>query len=105
MPGTETIAPAQDGWRAAIWARTRRIADEFVLKAHRFADRADRLPSEFGKAGPVDEADPQALRREWLRCLRLWADYNPEEVFALKVGAALLGGAVIILWGLVAFLR
>ena len=69
-----------------------------MLRGHRIADRFDRLPNEFGKNGPVDETDAGAVLGEWRRCLRLWADYSPEEVFALKWGAALLGAVAVGLW-------
>ena len=71
-----------------------RILDAVVLKGHGLAVRLERLPVGFGDAGPVDEADPRALRREWLRQLRLWADSSPEELFALKAGALMLGAAI-----------
>jgi hypothetical protein len=86
-------------------ARIRRAVAVLTLRAHRLADRLDIVPDEFGKAEPVDEADASTVAAEWLRCLRLWASYNPEEVFALKIGAALLGALAAGLWILVAMMR
>jgi hypothetical protein len=93
------------GWRAGILHRAQRLGENLVLRAHHAADRLERLPAEFGKAGPVDESDPRAVAREWLRCARLWVDCNPEEVFALKAGAALLAVAIIAFWLLVGMVR
>lgn len=76
-----------------------RLIDGLTLKAHALAVRFDLAPAEFGDADPVDDTDPAALRREWLRQLRMWASYNPEDVFALKA-AALVG--VLALGGLLA---
>lgn len=69
-----------------------------ALGLHRLADRFDRLPPEFGCAGEIDEAEARAVVGEWIRCLRLWADYSPEQVFALKYGAVVLIAALIGLW-------
>ena len=102
MPETEmAAAPTAQVPRS----RLRRIASDLVLRCHRTVERLDALPAEFGKAGSLDETDAQALITEWRRCLKAWADYNPEEVFALKVGAVLLGVALATLWMLVALLR
>ena len=60
----------------------------------------DWTPHEFGSAAPVDEGDPKAVRAEWRRLARLWADYNGEALFAIKAGALMLGvglGAVLLL--------
>lgn len=75
----------------------RRLAAAAILWLHRQADRLDLIPSEFGDETPVDTRDPWAVAGEWRRQLRLWAAYNPEEVLALKAGAAALGAALIIL--------
>lgn len=80
----------------------RRLADAATLRAHRLACRWDVTPQEFGRDAPVDEDDPQAVRREWLRQLRLWAAYNPEQVFALQVGAGLLLLLLAGLWIMIA---
>lgn len=72
-----------------------RLLDAATLKLHALAVRLDEVPPEFGDAIPVDQTDPRALRREWLRQARLWATYNPEDVFALKAGA-LVGGAALL---------
>ena len=75
-----------------------RLGDQGSLALHRLADRFDLVPPEFGRETPVDESDARSVRVEWLRYLRLWAAYNPEEVFALKVGGALLATTVVALW-------
>lgn len=76
-----------------------------ILGAHRMADRFDLLPPEFAAAAPVDETAPEAVLAEWVRCLRLWADYSPEEVFGLKVGAGLLFATLVGLWVIVGLMR
>ena len=101
MPRTGSAAPPPEaagrtGHRTA--ALLRRLCERLVLRAHALAGRQDLVPPEFGRHAAVDEADPHAVLAEWLRCARLWADYNPEEVFAIKVGAALLGAALLALW-------
>lgn len=102
--GSSTESPAHHprgvGGRIALLAR--RARDRSVLGLHRMADRFDLVPPEFGREQPVDEADAGAVMTEWSRYFRLWADYNPEEIFALKVGAALLLAAIIALWLLIA---
>jgi len=72
-----------------------------VLGAHALAVKLDRLPEEFGRETPVDESDPKAVAREWLRQLRLWVAYNPEEVFAIKVwaGVGVLGLVTLLVIG------
>lgn len=72
----------------------RRIFDTATLKLHALAVRLDEVPQEFGDAEPVDTSNPTALRREWLRQLKMWASYNPEDVFALKAGA--VAGVVVL---------
>jgi hypothetical protein len=105
MPQTEIAAPPAARARLRIGARAQRLADRLILAAHRLAERLERVPSEFGKAGPVDEGDAGAVANEWLRCLRLWADYNPEELFALKAGAAVLAVVLVGFWLLVGLVR
>ncbi len=83
------------GQRLSRW--TDELVDAAILRAHGLAVRLDRVPQEFGDADPVDEADPKALRREWLRQFQIWADSSPEQLFALKVGAVLLGGPLLLL--------
>ncbi|WP_309091436.1 hypothetical protein [Phenylobacterium sp.] len=73
------------------------LLDAAVLRLHALAVRLDRVPPEFGDAEPVDETDPKALRREWARQYRIWADSSPEQLFAIKVGALLLGGPLLVL--------
>jgi hypothetical protein len=73
-----------------------------VLQVHRLAERLDLTPLEFGRAEPVDESDASAVFGEWLRLIRLWADYSPEQVFALKAGGALLLIAIVGMWIVIA---
>jgi hypothetical protein len=87
------------------FAKLGRLRDALVVRAHAMAVRFDATPDEFGKEGEVDETDPHALVAEWRRCLEAWAGYNPEEVFAVKVGVALLAAALFALWVLVALVR
>ena len=82
-----------------------RAGARLVLWLHRQAERADRVPSEFGDETPVDRADARAVAREWLRQARLWAAYNPEQMFALKVGLTALGLALLVLILLVGAIR
>ncbi|WP_041373294.1 hypothetical protein [Phenylobacterium zucineum] len=85
-------AKIREGGRPGrLW---RGVADAAVLRLHALAVRFDWTPQAFGDAGPVDETDPSALRAEWLRQYRTWADASPEQLFAIKVGAVLLGGAI-----------
>lgn len=98
----KAVAPAGAAQpRATLQARfaglVERALDIAVLRGHALAVRLDRLPGGFGDEAAVDEADPKALRLEWLRQFHLWADYNPEEVFALKAGALMLGGVLVVL--------
>jgi hypothetical protein len=91
------------------WARRARsvvgrAGDGLALAAHRLADRLDLVPSEFGRDSLVDETDARRVRAEWLRCLRLWSAYNPEEVFALQVGGGLLAATLVALWLAIALL-
>ena len=88
---------------ASGWGRRR--LDLLMLHAHRLADRFERLPTDFGSQGPVDETDARAVLAEWRRCLRLWIDYNPEEVFFLKVGGGLLAAAILALWVMIGLIR
>jgi hypothetical protein len=87
--------PALDTQTAGGALRLRNAA---VLRLHRLADRFEQLPPEFGAETEVDETNANAVVAEWIRCLRLWAAYSPEQVFALKVGAALLVAAIVGLW-------
>jgi hypothetical protein len=81
---------------AGRW-RLPKTGERAVLWLHGLADRLDLIPAEFGRDAPVDAADGGALAKEWLRQARLWADHNPEEMLGLKVGAVLLGGALVAL--------
>jgi hypothetical protein len=81
--------------QARLAALAERVLDGLVLRAHGLAVRLDRVPEGFGDDAPVNEADAGAVRREWLRLLRQWADYSPEEVFALKAGALMLGAVLV----------
>lgn len=87
--------PDMDASRPAAGGRLRLAAESLILWLHRKADRWDLIPSEFGEEAPVDQSDAGAVAREWLRQLRLWAAYNPEEVLALKAGVAILGAALL----------
>lgn len=75
----------------------RQYGEKLVLFLHRQAERMDLLPSEFGDQDPVDANDAGSLLREWRRHARIWADCSPEQVLALKVGAAVLGAALAVL--------
>lgn len=83
--------------RQRLGARTRVAGARIVLWLHRQAERLDLVPAEFGDETPVDPSDGGALAREWLRQARQWAAYNPEEMLALKAGAALLAAALVAL--------
>jgi hypothetical protein len=83
----------------------RRLAANAVVWLHDRAERMDLVPPEFGDAEPVDRGDAVSLIKEWLRQARLWADYNPEQVLALKAGAAALGFALLVLVALVRAIR
>lgn len=85
-------------WAAKAKAVLGHGGDRLVLVAHKAADRFDLVPPEFGRESPIDESDARSVRQEWWRYLRLWSAYNPEEVFALKVGGVLLATAVVALW-------
>ncbi|MDB5447025.1 MAG: hypothetical protein JWQ97_2342 [Phenylobacterium sp.] len=101
MPRSGSAAPppqAARGTQQRVAAFLRRLCERLVLSSHALAVRLDLVPPEFGQPTAVDEADPHAVLAEWLRCMRLWADYNAEEVFAIKVGVALLGAALLALW-------
>ncbi|MDB5467740.1 MAG: hypothetical protein JWQ46_2502 [Phenylobacterium sp.] len=103
MPRPITVAPgARRTTLASLPDRARRLAartgDQLILRAHRLAVRWDLPPQGFGDAEPVDEDDPRELVREWRRQLRIWAAYSPEEVFAVKVGGAVLAAALVLLW-------
>lgn len=98
QPGAAPSEPA-----AVVASPKPRAWDGTALRLHRLADRFDLLPPAFGEQAEIDEADARAVTSEWVRCLRLWADYSPEQVFALKVGAALLIAALVGLWIFVGF--
>ena len=109
-PRPELEAPLQDiadtpaaprGGRS----RLRRAGDATVLWLHRLADRFDLVPTEFGRDTEVDDTDAGSIAREWRRQAKLWADYNPEEMFALKAGAAGLGLGLVVLLMLVGAVR
>lgn len=90
-------ARARDLWNSRLAPGVRRLADAATLRAHGLAIRFDQVPEAFGVEEPVDETDATAVRREWLRQLRLWAGSSPEEVFAIKAGALMLGGVLALL--------
>jgi hypothetical protein len=85
--------------------RLRRTGERLVIWLHAEAQRRDLVPTEFGEREPVDETDAGALVREWMRQARLWADYNPEEMLALKAGAVGLGAALLVLVILISTIR
>ena len=90
-------AHALDLWKNRFVPWTRRLADAATVRAHELAVRFDQLPAAFGDEEPVDETDAAAIRREWRRQLRLWAGSSPEQVFAIKAGALMLGGVLALL--------
>jgi len=75
-----------------------RLCRSLILRTHALAERLDLAPAEFGKGRALRMDDAEALLGEWLRQLRRWAAFNPEEAFAWKIGGALLG---VVLAGLV----
>ena len=81
-----------------------RVLDALTLKGHALAVRLEQLPDGFGDATPVDETDPRAVRAEWRRQFHLWVDYSPEQVFALKAGALILGAALAVVLAAIAFI-
>ena len=83
---------------AAAASAPRRLRDATVLSLHRLADHFEQLPPEFGAEAEIDETNANAVAAEWIRCLRLWAAYSPEQMFELKVGAGLLVAVLIGLW-------
>jgi len=83
----------------------RQAGERTIVWLHEQADRMDLVPPEFGDDKPVDRADAGSLLKEWLRQARLWAAYNPEQVLGLKVGAAALGVALVLLVALVGAIR
>jgi hypothetical protein len=107
MPRTE-LAPLPPkrsrGPAGQARATLGRLGDRISLSAHQLANRFDLVPSEFGRDAPVDESNARSVRAEWVRHLKLWAAYNPEEVFALQVGCGLLGAAVVALWFAIALI-
>lgn len=84
MTRTRPTAPGRDAPRIG---RLGGVRDRIVLGLHRLVERLNLTPPEFG-AEPL--ADAATVRSAWRRYLRLWEDYNPGEVFALKVGGVLV---------------
>lgn len=94
----EMSAPVADpGVQPRPRGRLRKLSDRVVVWLHRQAERADLVPAEFAAGREIDAADAEALRDEWVRQLRLWADHNPEELLAWKAGVAVLGAALLVL--------
>lgn len=94
----ELEAPAvKPSLKVSLEARLRRAAKQSVLWLHAQADRFDLIPAEFGQEAQVDTASARSVAREWLRQLKLWMAYNPEEMLAIKAGVAALGVALIVL--------
>lgn len=98
-------SPTGGGFAQQALSGVRHAARRLILWAHHQADRMDLIPTEFGDETFVDHADARSVAREWLRQAKLWASYNPEEMLALKVGAAMLGAALLALVILVAAIR
>jgi len=85
--------------------RLKRAGESTLVWLHRQALRLDLVPAAFGDEAPVDENDAGSLVREWRRQLRLWADYSPEQVLAIKLGSLALGVALVVLVILVGTIR
>ena len=83
MSRTRLAPPPRDPRRTGGLAPLR---DRVVLGLHRLVERLDLTPPEIGDE-PLTDA--KAVRSEWRRYLRLWENYNPGEVFALKVSGFL----------------
>jgi len=106
MPEVHLQDPTVEAPRPAkISHRLKRARDGAVVWLHRQADRLDLVPPEFGDKTPVDTGDAPSLVREWLRQVRLWADYSPEQVLAIKTGAVALAVALVALVILVGAVR
>lgn len=73
-----------------------RLRDKGALALHHLIERLGLVPPELSVE---PSADATVVRSEWRRYLRLWHDYKPEELFALKVSAA-LGLTAIVALGL-----
>lgn len=99
MPHADALTPPPEAPPAgALRFRPGGLAGRAVVRLHALVDRLDQTPAEFGRDRPVDTANPNEVAAEWLRLLRRWAAYNPEEVFAMKVGTAMLLLALAGLW-------
>jgi hypothetical protein len=99
MAGLNPEHRAAPAGLAQLHTAATKLAGELVLRLHRQLARRDLVPDEFGSGPPVDAEDPASVLAEWLRQLRLWTAYNPEEVFAIKAGALAL---TLLLVGIVA---
>ena len=78
--------------RCAAWAG--RACRVLILRAHALAERLDLAPPEFGRGRSLRMTDAEQVVGEWLRQLRRWAAFYPEEAFAWKIGAAVLALAL-----------
>ena len=83
-------------------ARPTPLLDILTRRAHALADRCDWIPDTFGEGQRVDAADPAALRRAWMRQLQRAMDDNPEQMFAIRIGAGLLVLATLVILAAVA---
>jgi len=88
---SETSSSTQPRSQGALRAPRRPLLHRLALWLHGQAERFDLVPTEYGQEVQVDPADARSVAAEWLRQGKLWAAYNPEQVLALKVGAAVLG--------------
>jgi hypothetical protein len=79
--------------------------DAAIVGLHRLAVRLDLVPPEFGGEQPIDSTDAPAVFAAWKRYFRLWAGYRPQEVFALRVGCAILLAALVAVWLAVPIIR
>ena len=98
MPDPGPSVPGQGHRRPPRRGPLSSLCDRLVLGLHRLADRFEWVPPEFGADSQVDADDGRAILAEWIHWVRRWADHNPGEVFALKIGGAMLLAAVLLLW-------
>lgn len=97
--------PSAEAPKTRAVDRLKHAGERAVVWLHRHAERLDLLPAEFGDETPVDAEDAGSLLREWLRQVKLWAAYSPEQVLALKIGAGALALALVALIVLVGAIR
>jgi len=91
--------------RERVARSSARAARRILLAAHRLAERLDMVPPAFGAGRELDMDDAGQVAREWLRQLRRrMADY-PEEAFAWKAGAWILGALLVGMVAMVGAIR